>query len=157
MFPAAAADGASPADGQGAVSPVDSTAGGSALPWLAIPVALVVALSLASAAGFRYAWNRGLSGLSRPAQVLEKTRRLSSWAGLGPRPSQTPREFIRQLRETLPEEPDLPALCDAYEQVEFGRGRISDEDGARLDALWKRLRPRLLKWMLRHRRISRTE
>jgi transglutaminase-like putative cysteine protease len=158
MFPAAAAGGAAPTGDQSAVSPVDSTGGGSALPWLAIPVALVVALSLASAAGLRYSWNRGLSGLSRPAQVLEKTRRVSSWAGIGPRPSQTPREFIRQLRETLPEEPDLPALSNAYEQVEFGRGRISDEDGARLDALWKRLRPRLIKRMLRRRtRIGRTE
>ncbi|HUS82543.1 MAG TPA: transglutaminase domain-containing protein [Dehalococcoidia bacterium] len=151
MFPAANTGTSTTPEADAGTSPAENAGGGQMLPWLITPFVLLLALSLASAAGFRYSWNRSLSGLSRPAQMLEKTRRLSSWAGVGPRPSETPREFIRQLRETLPEEPDLPALSNAYEQVEFRRRPLSDEEGARLDALWKRLRPRLLRRILRRR------
>jgi transglutaminase-like putative cysteine protease len=148
MFPNAVPGATTTPEPAAAAVPGEHAGGGALLPWLAVPLLLFVGLLLASAAGLRFAWNRGLVGLSRPAQVLEKTRRLASWAGVGPRPSQTPREFLRGLQGTLPEEPGLPSLSDAYERVEFGRRTLGAEDEARLDALWTRLRPRLLRHIL---------
>jgi len=151
MFPNAVPGATTSPDAPATTSAGENAAGGAALPWLMVPLLVVVGVSLASAAGFRFAWNRGLAGLSRPAEVLEKTRRLASWAGAGPHPSQTPREFLRSLQATLPDEPDLPVLSDAYERAEYGRQPLRAEDEAKLDALWRRLRPRLLKHMLRRR------
>jgi len=149
MFPAAGTDKTVAPEEQDAVPPSDSADGSPISPWLAVPLLLFVTLSLASTAGLRYAWNRRLSGLSRPAQLLEKTRRLSSWAGVGPRPSQTPREFLGCLRDRLPDAPDVSVLVDAYEHVEFGQKPLAPDDDAKLDALWKELRPRLLRRILR--------
>jgi len=151
MFPNALPGAATTPEAAAAAPPTENASGDTLLPWLTVPLLLVVGLSLASAAGLRFAWNRGLGALSRPAQVLEKTRRLASWAGVGPRPSQTPREFLRRLQEALPEEPDLPALSDAYERVEFGRRPLTCEDEVCLDDLWRRLRPRLLRRILKRR------
>jgi len=150
MFPAARVNQTPLPDEQAAASPVDDAGGNQTLPWLMASL-LVVTLSLGSAAGLRYAWNRGLSGLSRPAQLLEKTRRLSSWAGAGPRASQTPREFLGGLREELSDAPDVSVLADVYERVEFGQKPLEPDDDAKLDALWKKLRPRLLRRILRRR------
>jgi transglutaminase-like putative cysteine protease len=149
MFPAGGANKPVTPEEQSATSPTESSAGSPISPWLAVPLLLLAMLSLMSAAGLRYAWNRGLSGLSRPAQLLEKTRRLSSWAGVGPRPSQTPREFLGCLRDRLPDAPDVSVLVDAYERVEFGQRSLGPDDDAKLHALWKRLRPSLLRRMLR--------
>jgi transglutaminase-like putative cysteine protease len=149
MFPAGGANKPVTPEEQSAASPTESPTGSPISPWLAVPLLLLAMLSLMSAAGLRYAWNRGLSGLSRPAQLLEKTRRLSSWAGVGPRPSQTPREFLGCLRDRLPDAPDVSVLVDAYERVEFGQRSLGPDDDAKLHALWKRLRPSLLRRMLR--------
>jgi transglutaminase-like putative cysteine protease len=149
MFPAGGANKPVTPEEQSAASLTESPTGSPISPWLAVPLLLLAMLSLMSAAGLRYAWNRGLSGLSRPAQLLEKTRRLSSWAGVGPRPSQTPREFLGCLRDRLPDAPDVSVLVDAYERVEFGQKSFGPNDDAKLDALWKRLRPSLLRRMLR--------
>jgi hypothetical protein len=88
-------------------------------------------------------------GLSQPARVFEKTRRLSSWAGIEARSSQTPREFAGRLRNELPDSVDVSLLADAYERVEFGKKPLAADEHAKLDALWKRLRPELLKRILR--------
>jgi len=149
MFPAAGTDNAVPPEEQSTVPPTDDAGGSPISPWLAAPLLLIATLSLASVAGLRYAWNRGLSGLSRPAQLFEKTRRLSAWAGVGPRPSQTPREFLGGLREELSDSPDVSLLADTYERVEFGKKPLGPDEDAKLNALWKGLRPRLLKRMLR--------
>jgi transglutaminase-like putative cysteine protease len=152
MFPAAGTDKPVAPEKQSAVSPTESPARSPIAPWLAAPLLLLATLSLASAAGLRYAWNRGLSSLSHPAQLFEKTRRLSSWAGVGPRPAQTPREFLGGLRERLSGTPDVSLLVDAYERVEFGRKPLGAGDDAKLDALWKKLRPRLLRRILGRRK-----
>jgi hypothetical protein len=149
MFPAAGSDNAVAPEEQSAVPPTDESAGSPISPWLAVPLLLIATLALTSVAGLRYAWSRGLSGLSHPAQLFEKTRRLSSWAGVGPRPSQTPREFLGGLRDKLSEPPDVSVLAEAYERVEFGQKCLAPDEDAKLEALWKRLRPSLLKRMLR--------
>jgi len=150
MFPAAGVDKTPPSEDQTAPATIEGNDANRLLPWLAALLALL-ALSLASAAGLRFVWNRGLRGLSRPAQFLEKTRRLSSWAGVGPRASHTPREFLRRLRQDLTHSPDVSPLADAYERVEFGGKPLRPDDDAKLDALWKKLRPRLLQRILRRK------
>jgi transglutaminase-like putative cysteine protease len=114
-------------------------------------LAVIVVVVLASAAGVRYAWNRGLDGLGYPVQVWEKTVRLASWARMGPRPSQTPREFIGDLRQELPEVRDLPFLAASYERAQFGRKPLAEGDKGRLESLWRTLRSRLLSRILRWR------
>jgi len=151
MFPAAGSDNAVSPDEQGAVPPTGEPTGSLVLPWLAAWLLAIAMLSLVSAAGLRLAWNRGLSSLSHPAQVFEKTRRLSSWAGVGPRPSQTPREFLGGLRDALSDPPDVSLLADAYERVEFGQKPLGPDEDAGLDVLWKGLRPQLFRRMLKRR------
>jgi transglutaminase-like putative cysteine protease len=115
------------------------------------PFLVLATLSLAVVVTMRYTWNRGMSSLSYPAQLWEKTRRLSSWAGGGPQPSQTPREFLRGLEGELAGTADLPVLSGAYERVEFGGKSLSVDEEAKLSALWRVLRSRLLRRILRRR------
>jgi transglutaminase-like putative cysteine protease len=114
-------------------------------------VSTVLALSIVSALAVRYAWNRGLAGLTYPAQLWEKTRRLSSWAGVKSQPWQTPREFAARLQRELPDVADLSFLVRVYERIEFGRGHLADEERPRLASLWKKLRSRLLRRLVRRR------
>jgi hypothetical protein len=150
MFPTGANNAMAPEE-QGTVPPASKPAANPVLPWLVAWSLAVVMLALAAIAGLRYAWNRSVAGLSHPAQIFEKTRRLSAWAGVGPRPSQTPREFLGALHEEVPDAPEVSLLADAYERVEFGQKPLEPGENVRLDAIWGSLRPRLLKRMLRRR------
>jgi transglutaminase-like putative cysteine protease len=151
MFPRASTGNAATPEVGSVSAQAQSGDRGRNMSWFLIPVVAVAALALASFGGMRYAWNRGLGGLSTPAQLFEKTRRLSSWSAAGPSPSRTPREFLGGLREEFPDGPDLSLLATAYERVEFGRKLLQSEDEARLNALWRDLRPRLLRRILRRR------
>src|SRR6185503_9985732 len=60
--------------------------GGSSRWPLLAGMALGGAAIAALIAGGRFAWEFGLGGLSRPAQLWEKTRRLARWANAGAQP-----------------------------------------------------------------------
>jgi len=113
--------------------------------------AAAVALFVALAVGMRRAWNGGTAGLAYPVQVWEKTARLASWAGIGPEPTQTPREYVRDLQGELPEVTGLPFLAESYERTQFGRKPLTEQDRGRLESLWKEIRPRLIRCILRRR------
>jgi len=114
-------------------------------------LAAAVALFIALAVGMRRAWNRGTASLAYPAQVWEKTARLASWAGIGPEPTQTPREYVRDLQGELPEVTGLPFLAESYERTQFGRKPLTEQDRGRLESLWNEIRPRLIRRILRRR------
>ena len=139
---------------QSSLSPSPSAASGgtSPLPAALIGLSCALAFVLASGLGFRYAWNRGLRGLSYPARVWQETSRLSSLAGFGRRPAQTPREFGRRLKEKVSDVADLPLLIDSYERAEYGGNSVDEDERLRLESLWRRLRKRLLWHALFRRR-----
>jgi transglutaminase-like putative cysteine protease len=109
----------------------------------------VAALLAASVGAVRLAWQRGLAGLDCAGQTWEKTVRLASWAKIGPRPQETPREFARGLRRELSDTPDLDFLTDAYVRSRFGHRPPSEGERARLETVWRGLRGRLLVRVLR--------
>lgn len=130
-------------------TPTAVSEGGDSTLRVILGVAMGMAVLMSgSAAGLAYAWNRGLSGLSPPERVWEKTLRLAPWAGLPRRATQTPREYVRDLQDGLPEVGDLPFLLHTYERARFGRKPVTPEESARLETLWAQLRSRLLRRIL---------
>lgn len=108
-------------------------------------------LLVVSGAGVRLAWQRGLGSLDYASETWEKTVRLASWAKIGPRPQETPREFARSLGRELSDAPDLDFLAETYVRARFGRRPPAEAERARLNALWRGLRRRLLVRVLRRR------
>src|SRR5206468_12003886 len=63
---------------------------------------LAVAAFIAMLAGSVYlGWQRSVAGLPYSQQLWEKTVRLATWAGHGPRTGQTPAEFAQSLKRTV--------------------------------------------------------
>ena len=150
MFPNAVPGATTTPEAAAAASPAENAAGGTLLPWLMVPLLLVVGLSLASAAGLRFAWNRGLErpepsgagpGEDAPARVVGG-RRAAPLADSSRVPARPARDSARRARS-----------AGALRRLRARRVRatdpLRDEDEAKLDALWKRLRPRLLRRILR--------
>jgi hypothetical protein len=108
---------------------------------------LAMGLSLAAGAvvlGGRLAWERGLAGLPYSQRVWEQTLRLATWAGMGPRPHQTPREYARHLVNRLSGLEGLDLLAEVYGRCRFGRQPPSEGEAVQLRPVWKRVRNRLL-------------
>jgi transglutaminase-like putative cysteine protease len=118
--------------------------------WLIGAVAAALALLLASsAAGLRFAWVRGLSGLDAPARLWGKTVRLASWARAAPAQDQTPREFARTLRAQVPGSEGVELLAESYVRHRYGRQAIAEDERARLEQAWRGVRKSLLRRLLR--------
>jgi hypothetical protein len=105
-------------------------------------IATVVGLS------FRIAWQRSVAGLEIPAQVWEKTSRLASWASLGPKPQQTPREYAQTLGRQMPDVEGLDFLAESYGRSQFGRKKPTAEESTRISQIWAQVRSKLLSRML---------
>jgi hypothetical protein len=128
-------------------APIDTAGGDSAG---GIPLAVWLALGAGAAAvalvagGGRLAWERGLGGLPYPQRTWEQSLRLAGWARLGPRPEQTPTEYVHELQQRLPDVEGLDYLATAYGRSRFGRKSADGDENERLRAIWKRLRSKLL-------------
>jgi transglutaminase-like putative cysteine protease len=109
--------------------------------WLA--GGLVVAAA-AFVVGGRLAWERGLAGLPYCQRAWEETLRLATWAGLGPQPNQTPREYAGHLGGRVAGLEGLDVLAEAYGRSCFGRKPSADGESDQLRPIWRRLRNRLL-------------
>jgi transglutaminase-like putative cysteine protease len=138
VFPIEPGDDAAPGD-----SP---TSGGSGLdfgswPWVALAVGAFMVAVLSSGA---LVWRRSVAGLPYPQQLWEKTVRVASWAGLPPRPGQTPIEFARFLGHRLKGAGDIDLLAQAYSRSRFGRNDVNGEDRQHLRRVWIGLRRRLV-------------
>ena len=118
-------------------------------PLLTIGVAAFIALLAGS---IFFGWQRSVAGLPYSQQLWEKTVRLATWAGHGPRTGQTPGEFARTLKRSVREAKDVSLLATAYNRSRFGR-REPDEEKARLAEIWSPLRNALLGSIVR--RITR--
>jgi transglutaminase-like putative cysteine protease len=108
---------------------------------------LVGGLAVAAGAivlGGRLAWERGLAGLPYCQRVWEETLRLATWARLGPRPDQTPREYARHLETRLAGLEGLDLLAEVYGRCRFGRKPLPEGEATQLRPVWRRVRNRLL-------------
>jgi transglutaminase-like putative cysteine protease len=119
------------------------------------PVLLALVLfgavaALVAGAG-RFAWEYGLGGLSQPAKLWEKTRRLASLAKAGARDTETPREFASRLRRDIPGAEPVTYIEATYERGRFGQKALSEEESERLDTAWTSVRSALLRRVLRLR------
>ncbi len=135
-------------EGDGAVA----AAGGGAGAWPAIVTLVAIgAIAVVIAGGSRFAWEYGIGGLSRPAQLWEKTQRLAKWGKAGGAASETPREFAARLRRDVPGADGVGYLAAAYERSCFGRTELLEDETERLDAAWVSVRNTLLRRVLRLR------
>ena len=99
-----------------------------------------------------FGWQRSVAGLPYSQQLWEKTVRLASWAGHGPRTGQTPAEFALSLKRSVREAKDVAMLAAAYNRSRFGK-REPEEEKAILAEMWSPLRNALLGSIVR--RITR--
>ncbi len=133
----------------------DLTAGGGAggsSAWPAIvTLAAVGAIAAALVGGTRFAWEFGLRGLSRPAQLWEKTQRLARWGKASGTPAETPREFAWRLRRDVAGADDVGVLAAAYERNRFGQKELNEDESERLESAWVNVRNTLLRRVLRLR------
>jgi len=116
------------------------------LPWALLGVAAALALAVG---GVRLAWERPLARLPEPERLWEKTVRLAAWAGLGPRPGETPYEFARRLGRALPGFGDLDPLARCYCASRYGRRAPPSQAMDYVRRLWPHLRGALLAQILR--------
>ncbi len=138
--------------GAGASIPQDATApespgGSSSWPTL-IALMVVGTVAVVGAAGAKLAWEFGMGGLQRPAQLWRKTQRLGKWPRNGGEPSETPREFVARMRYRAPAS-DVRFLAGAYERTTFGAKELSEAEGERLEAAWHSVRNALLRRLFR--------
>ncbi|MBI5283690.1 MAG: transglutaminase domain-containing protein [Chloroflexi bacterium] len=122
--------------------------GSSLLPVLALLGAAAGVLALVGGAG-RFAWEYGLGGMPRPAQLWEKTRRLATLGKAGPHPNETPREFATRLGRDVPGTNAARYIAVAYERSRFGHKSLSEDEAGGLEAAWPSLRGALLRRALR--------
>jgi hypothetical protein len=112
-------------------------------------VGAFLAVSLVAGGIFQFGWQRGMRGLDYPAQIWEKTLRLSRWAHIRTLPQQTPREMIQRLHRELPEIDDLDYLSESYVRGRYGHKQLTSEEKERLTSVWKQVRNRLFSRVLR--------
>jgi hypothetical protein len=130
-----------PTQTQGGDGPLPSVGNGRDYnPLITLGVAAFIALLAGS---IFLGWQRSVAGLPYPQQLWEKSVRLATWAGHGPRTGQTPAEFARSLRRRVPDAEDISVLAGAYNRSRFGRGD-PEQQHARLKELWSPLRNALL-------------
>jgi|GEM_PF-3132554 len=107
-------------------------------------------LGLAGLAAFiaRYSWEKDLRQLPGPVVAYVKMTRLATLLGVGPKGTQTPREYARALSQALPDASDaIDGIADQYEEQVFGRPAA--RSGGDVTNLWLRFRSQFV------RRISR--
>ncbi len=95
-------------------------------------------------------WRRLFRGLSPVAQTFGRVTLLASWAGLRPRRTQTPFEYINELELRLPVHADsLHRLGELYVEERWGVPNEGSKAMEELRQLWARLRGSLLRAVMR--------
>jgi len=123
--------------------------GGGAGWWPFIMLGVVGGVALVLAGAGKVAWEFGLGGLPRAAQLWEKSIRLATLGKARPRPDETPREFAARLRRDVPGSDGVAYIASAYERGRFGQKPLTEEEAERLDAAWSSARGSLLRRALR--------
>ena len=125
--------------------------GGGVSAWLFIVLVIIGGVALALTGAAKVAWEFGLGGLPRPAQLWEKTIRLATLGKARPHTYETPREFAARLRRDVPGSDGVAYIASAYERGRFGQKALTEEEAERLDAAWASARGSLLRRALRLR------
>jgi transglutaminase-like putative cysteine protease len=95
-------------------------------------------------------WRRLFRGLSPVAQTFGRVTLLAGWAGMKPRRTQTPYEYIGELEEHLPVQAgSLHRLGELYVEERWGAPNRSEGALAELRQLWAHLRGTLVRAVLR--------
>jgi len=127
--------------------PTVQLGGGRDWTWLWVLLGVLGGIAL-SAGALRLAWELPLGRLPFPLRLWEKMVRLANLAALGPRPGETPREFVRRLYRTLHVR-DLPLVAEVYGRARYGGPPPSDEERQKLQELWPEVRRALAREVLR--------
>jgi transglutaminase-like putative cysteine protease len=132
-----------------AAQPAAAKRDGGSSTWPLVALASMAAAALALAAAGKLAWEFGLGGLPRPAQLWEKTIRLATLGRARPHDHETPREFAARLRRDVPGAGGVAYIASAYERSRFGQKPLSGDEAERLEAAWSSARAGLLRRALR--------
>jgi hypothetical protein len=127
--------------------PTTQLGGGRDWSWLWALLGALGGLALLLGAG-RLAWELPLGQLPFPLRLWEKTVRLANLAALGPRPGETPREFVRRLYRYVHVR-DLPLMAEVYGRARYGGPPPSDEETEKLRQMWPEVRQALARQVLR--------
>jgi hypothetical protein len=124
-------------DSGGFVSlPLDQ--GGPAYPPGLILLFSLLTVTVVGSAVVGVLWFRGIPGLPLFARTYARIVRLASWCGLGPRRSQTPYEYTRDLARVVPAAATpLNTIADAYVAGMYGGERPDASAASRLRAAGK--------------------
>jgi transglutaminase-like putative cysteine protease len=91
-------------------------------------------------------WRRLFRGLSPVAQTFGRVTLLAGWAGVKPRRTQTPFEYMEELQQHLPMQTDsLQRLGELYVQERWGAPDEGSNVLEELRQLWMRLRGSLVR------------
>lgn len=124
----------------------------SSPPWTLIwALAGVLVVLAVSGLGARWAWNRGMAGLEGRAQLWAKTQRLAGWVRLGPKSTETPREWSGRVGNAVRHEEDASKLADAYEEARYGRPDLQRIDDADTEGAYRNLRNTLFGRLLKRK------
>ncbi len=127
---------------------VAATSDSSSTPWLLI-LAIVAGVAALLAGGAKVAWEWGMGGLSRPAQLWEKTARLATLAGMRPSTYETPREFSARLGSSVDGAEGAGYLAAAYERTRFGGKELAEDEAERAESAWRSVRSALARRVVR--------
>jgi transglutaminase-like putative cysteine protease len=95
-------------------------------------------------------WQRRFRGLSPVAQTFGRVTLLASWAGVKPKRAQTPFEYIEELQQHLPVQPEpLQRLGELYVRERWGVPEQGVGLQQELRQLWMRLRGGLVRALMR--------
>jgi hypothetical protein len=110
--------------------------------WMAI-LSVLLLIVVGAMIATVFVWMRGIGKLPFVARPYAQLVRLASWCGVGPRPSQTPYEFGRELERVVPRAGDrIMTITDAYVAGIYGAkdpGPTASQRIARLGAECRRL------------------
>ncbi len=90
-------------------------------------------------------WRQRWAGLDEAVAVYGKAMVLASLARMGPRSSQTPREYGAGLQRLMPRHRGvIEHILQAYERVRYGGRATSEYEAGELLEIWRALRMELL-------------
>jgi transglutaminase-like putative cysteine protease len=101
---------------------------------------------------FRLWWRKLFRGLSTPRAIYGRVGVLAGWAGMQHPPGQTPTEYMQALVAVAPEEKaTFERLGDIYTRERWADPASKDSGDMQASlTLWNSLRPRLVRYVLRH-------
>jgi Transglutaminase-like superfamily/TgpA N-terminal domain len=117
---------------------------------------LLFVLILGGLLYFNFWWRRLFRGYGLSSQIFGRMAVLANWAGVAPRRSQTPYEYVHVLSETVPDASvTIERLGDIYVRDHWADPASADHprrtgEVSQLPGLWSRLQPRLFIYALRH-------